>query len=119
MSNETYLRPEEVAKIFNVTVRTLLNWDYKGKIKSVRTKGGHRRFLRSDIIPDEKQPSPTQPRRKFCYCRVSSPSQKEDLGRQVEFFRINYPNHEIVKDTGSGLNFKRKGLNSILESAFE
>ena len=55
--------------------------------------------------------------RKICYCRVSTPSQKEDLERQVEYFQAEFPNHEIIKDTGSGLNFKRKGFNAILDSA--
>lgn len=26
-----------------------------------------------------------------------------------------YPNHELIQDIGSGLNFKRKGLNALLE----
>ena len=58
-------------------------------------------------------------KRNICYCRVSSSSQKEDLERQVEFFRCKYPNHEIIKDIGSGLNFKRKGFNSILDFAIK
>ena len=58
-------------------------------------------------------------KRNICYCRVSTSSQKEDLERQVEFFRCKYPNHEIIKDIGSGLNFKRKGFNSILDFAFK
>ena len=48
-----------------------------------------------------------------------APLKKEDLERQVEFFRCKYPNHEIIKDIGSGLNFKRKGFNSILDFAFK
>jgi predicted site-specific integrase-resolvase len=30
-----------------------------------------------------------------------------------------YPEHEIVSDIGSGINFKRKGLLSILDSAIK
>jgi predicted site-specific integrase-resolvase len=58
-------------------------------------------------------------KRNICYCRVSTSSQKEDLERQVEYFRCKYPDYEIVKDIGSGINFKRKGFNSILDSAFK
>jgi predicted site-specific integrase-resolvase len=50
-----------------------------------------------------------------CYCRVSSPKQKDDLARQVVFMREQYPQAEIVQDIGSALNFKRKGLRSLLE----
>jgi hypothetical protein len=31
--------------------------------------------------------------------------------------RLRYPNHEIVTDIGSGLNYKRKGLQTILDDA--
>jgi putative resolvase len=30
-----------------------------------------------------------------------------------------YPNHEIIKDIGSGINFKRKGLLKIIDLAIE
>jgi predicted site-specific integrase-resolvase len=53
----------------------------------------------------------------LCYCRVSSYKQKDDLARQVSFMQTRYPEAEIIKDIGSGLNFKRKGLNAILERA--
>jgi predicted site-specific integrase-resolvase len=39
------------------------------------------------------------------------------LETQVEFFRTRYPDYEIIKDLGSGINFKRKGFLSILDSA--
>src|SRR5690606_21019018 len=53
----------------------------------------------------------------FCYCRVSSHKQKDDLDRQKEFMRKQYPNHEIVFDIGSGINFKRKQFLWLLEQA--
>lgn len=115
-----YLRPEEASKLLKVTVRTLEMWETKGKISCHRTKGGHRRFLREEIlgkIPEDKRPPPDKIN--FCYCRVSTPGQKSDLERQVEFFRIKYPNHTIIKDIGSGINFNRKGLNSILDTAIK
>lgn len=54
---------------------------------------------------------------KICYCRVSSNKQKEDLNRQVEFMKSKFPTHIIIKDIGSGLNYKRKGLEEIMEKA--
>ena len=50
-----------------------------------------------------------------CYCRVSSYKQRDDLERQIERMHSVYPQAEIIKDIASGLNFKRKGLQSILE----
>jgi excisionase family DNA binding protein len=121
MENE-YIRPEEAAKMLNVTVRTLLNWDYKGKIKCIRTKGGHRRFLRSDVISkttNYKEEQKEKRRGKICYCRVSTRGQKDDLERQVEYFREKFPNYRIIKDYGSGINFKRKGFQTILDLAIK
>ena len=56
-------------------------------------------------------------KRKICYCRVSSKKQMDDLERQKDFFRREYPDHELVTDVGSGLNWKRKGLKTILEQS--
>ena len=46
---------------------------------------------------------------------VSSNHQKEDLQRQIDFIKLTYPNSKIIKDIGSGLNWKRSGFNSLLE----
>jgi len=114
--NEEYLRPDEVCKLLKVTTRTLINWDKTGKVKCIRTDGGHRRFIKSSlpIKQSEKKEG-----RKICYCRVSTHGQKKDLETQVDFFRDRYPDHEIIKDLGSGINFKRKGFVSILDSAVQ
>ncbi len=50
-----------------------------------------------------------------CYCRVNSSKQKDDLNRQIAYMQSLYPEAEIIKDIGSGLNFKRKGLRTILD----
>jgi predicted site-specific integrase-resolvase len=39
--------------------------------------------------------------------------------RQIELFRSQFPNHTIITDIGSGLNFKRKGLQTILDDAIK
>jgi predicted site-specific integrase-resolvase len=43
--------------------------------------------------------------------------QMDDLERQKDFFRREYPDYELVTDVGSGLNWKRKGLKTILEQS--
>jgi len=50
-----------------------------------------------------------------CYARVSSSKQKDDLARQVVFFRERFPTSEIIQDIASGLNWKRKGLRTLLD----
>lgn len=54
-----------------------------------------------------------------CYTRVSSAKQRDDLARQVAYMREQFPRAEIIKDVGSGLNFKRKGLQSILDRCLQ
>ena len=116
-ASEKFITPIEASKILNVAKQTLVNWENSGKIKAFRTKGGHRRYLKSSIIKETSNNN--REKRKICYCRVSTPSQKEDLERQVIFFKNKFPNYEIIKDIGSGLNFKRKGLTTILDQAIQ
>ncbi len=44
-----WLKPAEVAGMFGVDRRTVLNWARNGKIKSQRTAGGHRRYRESEV----------------------------------------------------------------------
>jgi excisionase family DNA binding protein len=43
------LTPGEVAVMFRVDPKTVTRWASAGRIGSVRTPGGHRRFLKADI----------------------------------------------------------------------
>ena len=43
------LRTSEVAALFDVTERTVVNWAASGKLPSIRTIGGHRRFRNQDV----------------------------------------------------------------------
>lgn len=43
------LRLQDAARLVGVSYPTLKQWIYKGKIKSVKTAGGHHRIPRSEI----------------------------------------------------------------------
>ena len=43
------LTPTEVAELFDVHVETVIRWDKKGILRSIRTPGGRRRFFRKDF----------------------------------------------------------------------
>ncbi len=50
----------EAAKILGVTVQTIKNYIYRGKMRSYKTPGGHHRILREDIMnfgPLDDRPS--------------------------------------------------------------
>ena len=116
---KSLITPREACEYLKVSKQTLVNWEKEGKIKAHRTKGGHRRYLFSSIIKENPSIKQQDTRRKICYCRVSTPSQKEDLERQVIFFKNRFPDYEIIKDFGSGINFKRKGFKTILDQAIK
>lgn len=42
-------RTSEVARMFNVTDRTITNWVHSGRLRAVRTLGGHLRFSAADL----------------------------------------------------------------------
>jgi MerR family transcriptional regulator, light-induced transcriptional regulator len=44
------LRSHEVAVLFDVTERTVINWAASGKLASLRTAGGHLRFRSDDVL---------------------------------------------------------------------
>jgi excisionase family DNA binding protein len=46
---ENLLKPAEVAALFRVDPKTVTRWAKAGKIGSIRTLGGHRRFRASEI----------------------------------------------------------------------
>lgn len=43
------LTPDEVASIFRVDPKTVARWAKAGRISSIRTPGGHRRFRESEV----------------------------------------------------------------------
>ncbi len=45
----TLLTPGEVAALFRVDPKTVTRWAAAGRISSIRTPGGHRRFLESEV----------------------------------------------------------------------
>lgn len=47
--NETLLTPSEVAALFRVDPKTVTRWAKAGKLSSVRTLGGHRRYVESEV----------------------------------------------------------------------
>jgi transcriptional regulator with GAF, ATPase, and Fis domain len=48
-SSENLLKPSEVALMFRVDPKTIVRWANTGKLTPIRTLGGHRRFLESEV----------------------------------------------------------------------
>ena len=48
-SQERLLTPAEVASLFRVDPKTVTRWAKAGKLTSIRTLGGHRRYKESEV----------------------------------------------------------------------
>ncbi len=48
-NGETLLTPAEVAALFRVDPKTVTRWAKAGKLSSIRTLGGHRRYSESEV----------------------------------------------------------------------
>jgi excisionase family DNA binding protein len=46
---EVLLTPSEVAALFRVDPKTVTRWAIAGKLTSIRTLGGHRRYKESEV----------------------------------------------------------------------
>ena len=124
---ENYISGKKASERLKVHQRTLHNWDAKGIIETIRAPGGRRLYNVDKYIKDYVEQNndentdiiETDADDQMCiaYVRVSTNGQKDDLARQAEYMRAHYPNHTIIKDVGSGLNFNRKGLRKIIDLA--
>ena len=111
-------------KKIGISVRTLRDWDKKNILKPAKiTKGGIRFYSESQLnsylgIIDE-----TVQKKNYIYARVSNQSQKDDLKNQIEFLKTFCNAQGIITedlyDIGSGLNYKRKNWNKLLEEVMK
>jgi predicted site-specific integrase-resolvase len=116
-----YVTPNEAGKYYGVSENALRVWARDGRIKFITTKGGHRRYLleqKENIASDTPQPL-EHTKLKIVYARVSSRKQTDNLETQISYLKSKYPNHTLITDIGSGINFQRTGLKRILEGVFK
>ena len=112
-----YVSGKIAKQIIGCSDNTLRAWADSGKINAIRSKNNSKRFydVSSFISNESSSLENIIIKKQICYCRVSSKHQKDDLERQIKFMQEKYPNAIIIKDIGSGINWKRKGLISILQ----
>jgi excisionase family DNA binding protein len=115
-----YKTTKEAKEALGVKEDTLRRWADSGLFPSIRTPGGQRLYNVQQYIEHrknnfEEEKTSNIEKQKICYCRVSSNNQKDDLERQISYMSEKYPQHRIISDIGSGINFKRKGFRTMLE----
>lgn len=106
----------EAASILGTTPGTLRKWEASGEITPARkSKGGTRYYAVEDLTGLKSSDLPT-----LAYARVSSHDQKSDLDRQHAMLEAYCAakgwRSEVIRDLGSGMNYNKKGLKTLLEA---
>ena len=119
-----YITISQACELTGLHQNTLRKLGDEQKIQCYKTPGGQRRFNKHDLekmcnsVSADKKPTRTN----FIYTRVSSKKQMDDLSRQVIYIQskhTKYTSYTTLSDIGSGINFKRKGLQTILDSCLQ
>ena len=105
----------KAAELLGVSIQTLHKWEQTGELLPTRkSKSGTRYYDADALLHLDKSANAT-----VCYARVSSHDQKNDLIRQQElletFCAAKGWRHEIISDLGSGMNYRKKGLNKLID----
>ena len=101
------------AKKVGVNVATLRRMDASGYLKPYHVSKGGTRYYSTEQL---KYFGDTQQKAKLVagYCRVSTPSQKDELENQVNnvktYMIAKGYSFEMITDIGSGIDYKRQGL---------
>lgn len=108
----------EFADKLGVTTQTLRNWEKEGKLKPAKVTDGGTRYYSEYQYNHYVGNTVEKKRITIGYCRVSSHGQKDDLERQIDnvktYMYAKGYQFEIVTDIGSGINYKKKGLQYII-----
>jgi len=110
----SYESSKKAQEYYKVGYETLRRWSKNGQIQFQKTKGGHRRYFVPSSTIDT-----TNAKESIIYSRVSSQKQKNDLQQQINYIKKQYPQHNVISDIGSGINFKRKGFLKLFNKIIE
>lgn len=116
-----YLPAAKARHRLGVCSKTLRNWDSRGLIGTTRTPTGIRLYDIGSIATTNEygRGNSDKSGHRVIYARVSSSKQKTDLERQIQFLSEKFPGHQVVRDIGSGINWSRPGLKTLLRYCLE
>lgn len=121
--SKPFYKPGQIAKLLNVTPKTISNYCDKNILTAIIDSETNRRSITAEsllaFLQDKNMVSQDDERSDAIYARVSTAKQKDDLERQIDHLKIfavdHNPKNLIVKsDIGSGLNDNRKELNQLI-----
>ena len=122
MDEKKFITIQQASIFSGLDKQTIRKMVDNSQIDGYKTPSGQRRINKQSIqklcytgISDENKQ--IRQKQNFLYTRVSTKKQMDDLSRQVKYIqRPEYSDYTVIQDIGSGINFKRKGLQTILES---
>lgn len=116
-----YVSGKVARTVLGIAPNTLRKWGDAGKIATIRNCEKGKRFYDissfckiQDIPKIDSSSNSSNKKKSYCYCRVSTRNQKDDLQRQVNEIRSKFPDAIIIQDIGSGINWKRHGFITLL-----
>ena len=112
--------PQEFGELIGRKTKTLQKWDREGKLKAHRSPTTNRRYYTHDQYLAYRGFLAKEQGLTIAYTRVSSIAQKPDLANQVKALEAYCQQNGIavdewMSDIGSGLNYKRKQFNRLME----
>ena len=111
--------PKEFGELIGKSVITLQKWDRKGILIAHRSPTNRRYYTHDQYLIYRGLVAQEQGLT-VAYSRVSGVAQKPDLANQIKALEV-YCNQHVLKvdewmqDIGSGLNYKRKQFNRLME----
>lgn len=111
--------PKEFGALIGRSVITLQKWDRKGTLIAHRSPTNRRYYTHDQYLSYRGMIAP-ETGLTLVYTRVSGVAQKPDLINQVHALESYCQDHSILvdewlSDIGSGLNYKRKNFNRLME----
>src|SRR5437868_14265575 len=111
--------PKEFGKLIGRTTNTLQKWDRKGILQAHRSPTNRRYYTHGQYLQYRGLVAHEQGLT-IVYTRVSGVAQKPDLAHQIKALEAYCQQQAItvdewLSDIGSGLNYKRKQFNRLME----
>ena len=103
-----------------MSIQTLRHWEEEGNFLPHHKSNGKTRYYSLDQLTQKAIPGRDLT---VVYARVSSHDQREDLERQASALEIYCMqkgwNFQVIKDIGSGMNYQKKWLRTLLTMILE
>ena len=112
--------PKEFGQLIGKATKTLQKWDREGRLKAHRSPQSNRRFYTHDQYLEYMGLKAKEAGKTIVYARVSTAAQKPDLAKQIAALKAYCEARQIkvdewMQDIGSGLDYKRKHFNRLME----